>query len=160
MSVQTHSVTSHRIRTRHYVTAGGLTAVAALIAWLVFSVALEAGTTQARQNGAGRTGITSAAIPATGYLSAIAGAPTPSVSAAASLSSVAQSTHGPAWLMRLTPGELAAGVLGSSYALPSGQSGPTVASVLAAMSPQTRRSTERLMALTFGQLAAGAAGSP
>ena len=63
-------------------------------------------------------------------------------------------------IMALTPARFAAGALGAGYALPSRQSGPTVASVLASMSPQTRRYTEAVMSLTFAQLAAGAAGSP
>ena len=38
--------------------------------------------------------------------------------------------------------------------------GPSVESVLASMSPQTREYTKRIMNLTFAQLAAGAAGHP
>jgi hypothetical protein len=63
-------------------------------------------------------------------------------------------------IMALTPARFAAGALGTGYALPSTQSGPTIASVLASMSPQTRRYTKAVMSLTFAQLAAGAAGSP
>ena len=65
-----------------------------------------------------------------------------------------------ATIMALTPARFAAGALGTGYALPSRQSGPTVASVVASMSPQTRRYTKAVMSLTFAQLAAGAAGSP
>ena len=61
-------------------------------------------------------------------------------------------------LMQLTPGEIAGGALGG-YALPTVQ-GPSLQQVLASMSPQTRRYTERIMSLTFQQLAAGAAGHP
>ena len=63
-------------------------------------------------------------------------------------------------LMSMTPAQLAGSGLGTGYALPSAQSGPTVDSVLASMSPETRRYTQRIMSLTFAQLAAGAAGSP
>jgi hypothetical protein len=65
-----------------------------------------------------------------------------------------------ATLMALTPAELAAGAFGTGYGLPSEQSGPSMTQVLASMSPETRRYTERIMRLTFAQLAAGAAGSP
>ena len=60
----------------------------------------------------------------------------------------------------LTPAQLADGALGLGYALPSAQHGPTMASVLASMTPETRRYTKAIMSLTFAQLAAGAAGSP
>ena len=60
----------------------------------------------------------------------------------------------------LTPAGLAANALGTGYALPSPHKGPSVESVLASMSPQTREYTKRIMNLTFAQLAAGAAGQP
>jgi hypothetical protein len=63
-------------------------------------------------------------------------------------------------IMTLTPARLAGGALGTGYALPTKQSGPTVASVLASMDPQTRRYTRAIMNLTFAQLGAGAAGQP
>jgi hypothetical protein len=63
-------------------------------------------------------------------------------------------------IMSLTAADLAANALGTGYALPSAQKGPSVESVLAAMSPQTREYTKPIMNLTFAQLAAGAAGSP
>jgi hypothetical protein len=63
-------------------------------------------------------------------------------------------------IMKLTPARLAAGALGLGYALPSAQRGATTASILASMSPETRRYTEAVMAMTFEQLAAGAAGTP
>ena len=63
-------------------------------------------------------------------------------------------------LMSLSPARLAAGALGTGYALPTAQEGPTLASVLASMSPQTRRYTKTVTSLTFAQLAAGAAGHP
>ena len=61
-------------------------------------------------------------------------------------------------IMTLTPEQLADGALGTGYALPSHHTGSTLKSVLASMSPQTRRYTQRIMRLTFAQLAAGAAG--
>jgi hypothetical protein len=67
---------------------------------------------------------------------------------------------GMAPIMALTPARLAAGALGTGYQLPKAQQGPTIASVLASMDPKTRQYTEKIMALTFTQLAAGAAGHP
>lgn len=63
-------------------------------------------------------------------------------------------------IMSLTPAEMAAGALAIGYQLPTGRHGPTVASVLASMDPQTRRYTKAVMNLTYAQLAAGAAGQP
>ena len=63
-------------------------------------------------------------------------------------------------IMELTPARLAAGALGTGYALPGVHEGPTVAAVIASMSPSTRRYTQTVTTLTFRQLAAGAAGSP
>ena len=63
-------------------------------------------------------------------------------------------------IFSLTPMGLASGVLGLGYALPTADHGPSVTSVLASMDPQTRRYTKAIMALTFRQLAAGAAGQP
>jgi hypothetical protein len=63
-------------------------------------------------------------------------------------------------IMSLTPARLAAGALGTGYALPTVPHGPTMQSVLASMSPQTRAYTKAIMSLTFAQLAAGAGGHP
>lgn len=63
-------------------------------------------------------------------------------------------------LMSMTPAQLAGVGLGTGYQLPTAQSSPTAAAVLASMSPETRRYTESVMNLTFEQLAAGAAGQP
>ena len=63
-------------------------------------------------------------------------------------------------IMSVTPAGLAANALGTGYALPSAQEGPSLESVLASMTPQTREYTKRIMSLTFAQLAAGAAGQP
>ena len=72
---------------------------------------------------------------------------------------VASAPKGPS-IMSLTPAGLAANALGTGYQLPTVHHGPTVASVLASMSPATRRYTKSIMNLTFAQLAAGAAGHP
>jgi len=63
-------------------------------------------------------------------------------------------------IMALTPAQVAAGALDIGYQLPTVQHGPTVASVLASMNPQTRRYTKAIMNLSYRQLAAGAAGHP
>jgi uncharacterized protein DUF4242 len=62
-------------------------------------------------------------------------------------------------IMQLTPAEVAAGALWG-YALPRPKNGLTRESVLASLSPTSRRYVEAVTALTFEQLAAGAAGSP
>jgi hypothetical protein len=80
--------------------------------------------------------------------------------AAAPVSSVRADARRVPSIMSLTPARLAAGALGTGYALPTTAKGPTVASVLSLMSPQTRRYTEAVMSLTFAQLAAGGAGQP
>ena len=49
--------------------------------------------------------------------------------------------------MSLTPERLADGALGTGYALPAAKGGPTLASVLASMSPQTRQYTKAIMRL-------------
>ena len=63
-------------------------------------------------------------------------------------------------LMSMTPAQLAGLGFGTGYQLPNAQRSPTAAAVLASMSPETRRYTERIMNLTFEQLATGAAGHP
>ena len=82
------------------------------------------------------------------------------VASAVPTGSAAQDAKRVPSIMTLTPARLAAGALGTSYALPTQEHGPTLASVLAAMDPRTRAYTKKIMALTFNQLAAGAAGSP
>ena len=75
-------------------------------------------------------------------------------------SSAAQDAARVPSVMDLTPAELAGGALGTGYALPSVEQGPTLSSVLASMTPSTGSYTQAIAALTFRQLAAGAAGSP
>ena len=76
------------------------------------------------------------------------------------LSTMGQQTGDADPLMSMTPAQLAGVGLGTGYQLPTAQSSPTSADVLASMSPETRRYTESIMNLTFEQLAAGAAGKP
>lgn len=88
----------------------------------------------------------------------------PATPTAVTAPATTQAAHG-VDVMSLTPARLAAGALGLGYALPTvplptGQHGPTIASVFASMSPETRAYTKAIMSLTFAQLAAGAAGSP
>lgn len=74
------------------------------------------------------------------------------------VSSHADADRATATLMSFTPAQLFAGTLGG-YALPATDR-PTIESVLSSMSPQTGAYTERVMGLTFEQLAAGAGGQP
>ena len=77
------------------------------------------------------------------------------------LSTMAQQTGSSTGsVMSMTPAQLAGVGLGTGYQLPTAQSSPTAAAVLASMSPEARRYTESVMNLTFEQLAAGAAGQP
>jgi hypothetical protein len=87
-------------------------------------------------------------------------APIAQANTAGSVSTAAEDARRVQSIMSLTPAELADGALGTGYALPAKQSGPTTAAVLASMSPQTREYTKRIMNLTFAQLAAGAGGQP
>jgi hypothetical protein len=80
--------------------------------------------------------------------------------ASVALSSAAQDARRVPSIMSLTPARLAAGALGTGYAIPRAPTGPTMTSVLSAMSPETQRYTKAIMSLTFTQLAAGAGGSP
>ena len=63
-------------------------------------------------------------------------------------------------LVSMTPAQLAGVGLGTGYQLPTAQTSPTSADVLASISPETRRYTESIMNLAFAQLAAGAASQP
>jgi hypothetical protein len=77
-----------------------------------------------------------------------------------STTSAAQDAARAPSIMALTPSGLAARALGTGYALPTAHHGPTLASVLTSMRPETRRYTRAVMSLTFAQLAAGAASHP
>ena len=116
----------------------GIAALTAAVTWVLSAYAFDSG------------GSTTTPAPAVqGYMSYLGPHPT-----------TATDTNRNPSIMSLTAADLAANALGTGYALPSAQKGPTVESVLASMSPQTREYTKRIMSLTFAQLAAGAAGQP
>src|SRR5262245_12979661 len=132
--------------------------LAAAVTWILVAVAFDGGssTTSATTASAVR-----------GYMSTFGTHPavvtdTPAVQGYMSYlgKPVGANTKRTPSIMSLTPGDLAANALGMGYALPSANTGPSVESVLASMSPQTREYTRRIMNLTFAQLAAGAAGQP
>ncbi len=134
----------------------GIAALTAAVTWVISAYAFDSG------------GSTTTATPAVqGYMSYLGPHPatvtdTPAVQGYMSYlgqRTGADTTRAPS-IMSLTPAGLAANALGTGYALPSAQTGPSVESVLASMSPQTREYTKRIMNLTFAQLAAGAAGQP
>jgi hypothetical protein len=132
MSIATTAPSTVQIRRSHLLTLiVGVATVAAAITWAVTTVAAGSGNEAAAKSASVRNPLTAVAK-------------TPEVSS----------------IFKLTAARLAAGALGTGYQLPVKQTGPTVESVLAAMNPQTRRWTKNVMALTFEQLAAGAAGSP
>jgi Nickel responsive protein SCO4226-like len=134
----------------------GIAALTAAVTWVISAYAFDSG------------GSTTTAAPAVqGYMSYLGPHPatvtdTPAVQGYMSYlgqRTGADTTRAPS-ITSLTPAGLAANALGTGYALPSAQKGPSVESVLASMSPQTREYTKRIMNLTFAQLAAGAAGQP
>ena len=134
----------------------GIAALTAAVTWVISAYAFDSG------------GSTTTAAPAVqGYMSYLGPHPatvtdTPAVQGYMSYlgqRTGADTTRTPS-IMSLTPAGLAANALGTGYALPSAQTGPSVESVLASMSPQTREYTKRIMNLTFALLGAGAAGSP
>jgi hypothetical protein len=136
----------------------GIAAVTAAVTWVLSAYAFQTG-------GASTTAATAPAVQ--GYMSYLGPRPATAIDTPAVqgyMSYLGQrtgvdTTRAPS-IIALTPAGLAANALGTGYALPSGQKGPSVASVLASMSPQTREYTKRIMNLTFAQLAAGAAGQP
>jgi hypothetical protein len=121
-------------RGRLFGLVGVVAALAAIITWTLLVLAFDNGTSAATSSV--RTDVV------------------------APISSAAQDARRVPSIMSLTSAQLAAGALGTGYALPSAQSGPTMGSVLSSMSSKTRRYTDAVMALTFEQLSAGAAGSP
>jgi hypothetical protein len=65
--------------------------------------------------------------------------------------------------MALTPARLAAAANKTAARVPKrnrADKAPTLAAVLASMTPETRRYMQKVISLTFAQLAAGATGSP
>jgi len=121
-------------RGRLFGLVGVVAALAAVITWMLLVLAFDNGTSVATSSV--RT------------------------DAFAPVSSAAQDARRVPSIMSLTPAQLAAGALGTGYALPSVRNGPTMESLLPSMSSKTRRYTEAVTALTFEQLAAGGAGSP
>jgi hypothetical protein len=134
----------------------GLVAVvavlAAVVTWIVVAYGFDNGSSTAASNGVQASEIVNPLPPASMHFRVVAGPD--------SATSAAQDAHKVPSIKSLNPAGLADGVLGAGYALPTRQSGPTTASILASMSPQTRAYTKRIMNLTFAQLAAGAAGQP
>jgi len=134
----------------------GLVAVVAVLAaavtWIVVAYGFDNGNTSTASSGIQASEIVNPLPPATMHFQVVAG-PNAATSAAEDARKVSS-------IMSLTPARLAGGALGTGYALPTTQSGPTTASILASMSPQTRQYTKRIINLTFTQLAAGAAGQP
>jgi Protein of unknown function (DUF4242) len=116
----------------------GIVALTAAVTWVLSAYAFDSG---------GSTTTAAAAPAVQGYMSYLG------------QRTGVDTTQAPP-VMSLTPAGLAANALGTGYALPSARKGPSVESVLASMSPQTREYTKRIMNLTFAQLAAGAAGQP
>jgi hypothetical protein len=136
----------------------GIAALTAAVTWVISAYAFDSG-------GSTTTAATAPAVQ--GYMSYLGPHPatvtdTPAVQGYMSYlgqRAGVDTTRAPS-IMSLTPAGLAANALGTGYALPGAQKGPSVESVLASMSPQTREYTKRIMNLTFAQLAAGEAGSP
>jgi hypothetical protein len=124
----------------------GIAALAAAVTWAISAYAFQSG---------GST--TTAAPTVQGYMSYLG--PHPTTGTPTVQRSGVDTTRSPS-IMSLTPADLAGNALGTGYALPSAQERPSVESILASMSPQTREYTTRIMNLTFAQLAAGAAGQP
>jgi Nickel responsive protein SCO4226-like len=136
----------------------GIAALTAAVTWVLSAYAFQSG---------GSSASAEAAPAVKGYMSYLGPHPataTDMPSVQGYMSYLGQpaglDTHGASSIMSLTAADLAANALGTGYALPSAQKGPSVESVLASMSPQTREYTRRIMNLTFAQLAAGAAGQP
>jgi hypothetical protein len=132
-------------RGRFFALVVGIAVLTAAVTWAISAYAFRSGGTTAAE--------TPAAVQ--GYMSYLGPHPTIADGQNAGLGTMRSRS-----IMSLTAADLAANALGMGYALPSPQKGPSVESVLASMSPQTREYTKRIMNLTFAQLAAGAAGQP
>jgi uncharacterized protein DUF4242 len=132
-------------RGRLFGLVAGIAALTAVATWAISAYAFQGGGTS--------TAETPAAVQ--GYMSYFGPHPAIADTQNAGLHTIRSRS-----IMSLTAADLAANALGIGYALPSPQKGPSVESVLASMSPQTREYTKRIMNLTFAQLAAGAAGQP
>jgi hypothetical protein len=156
MSVSASIPATVHIRRGHLLgLIGAAAALAACVTWVVTALAFDTGTSGAVPSSqATSTRVVAAQrVPATFTMTRkqIEG-----------LSTIGQQQTGPDAdpLMSMTPAQLAGLGLGTGYQLPSAQSLPTAAAVLASMSPEARQYVESVMNLTFEQLAAGAAGHP
>ncbi len=125
---------------------------AAAVTWVLVAFAFDSGSTTTASSGVQASAIGNPLPPASLHFRVVGGP--------GSATSAAQDGRNVPSVMSLTPARLAGGALGTGYALPTAQSGPTTASILASMSPQTREYTRAIMNLTFAQLAAGGAGHP
>jgi hypothetical protein len=126
--------------------------LAAAVTWALSSFAFDSGSSTTASSDVQASAIGNPLPPASLHFRVVGGP--------GSATSAAQDARNVPSIMSLTPARLAGGALGTGYALPTAQSGPTNASILASMSPQTRQYTRAIMNLTFAQLAAGAAGHP
>ena len=138
-------------RGRLFGLVAAIAVLAATVTWIVVTYGFDSGNTTA-SSGVQATEIVNPLPPASMHFRVVAGPD--------SATSAAQDAQRVPSIMSLTPAGLAGGALGTGYALPTAQNGPTTASILASMSPQTRQYTKAIMNLTFAQLAAGAAGQP
>jgi hypothetical protein len=125
---------------------------AAAVTWIVVAFAFDSGSSTTASSSVQARAIGNPLPPASPHFR-VAGGPDSAVTPGYDPQTVPS-------VMALTPAELAAGALGTGYALPTVQSRPTTASILASMSPETRKYTKAILNLTFTQLAAGAAGQP
>jgi len=147
MSVSVPIPQTVQIRRNRFVgLIGGVAAVAAAVTWAVLAFGTDTGGGQAQSDASAQPTVISLPIPSVPL----------DLSVAPAAEQNARSIHS---AMDLTPGDLAGGGVWG-YGLPARQTGPTTEEVLAGMSPQTRRYVERLMSLTFRELAAGAGGAP
>lgn len=150
MSTSITAPTSVQIgRSRLVALVVAVAALAAVVTWAVTAFAFD-GNSSAAQNS--QAAVVYNPLPPASLHATVTAGP--------ASTSAAQDARKVASIMSLTPAGLAGGALGTGYALPTAQTGPSTASILASMSPQTREYTKAIMNLTFAQLAAGAAGHP
>ena len=151
MSTSITAPTSVQIgRSRLVALVVAVAALAAVVTWAVTAFAFDGNSPSAAQNS--QAAVVYNPLPPASLHATVTAGP--------ASTSAAQDARKVASIMSLTPAGLAGGALGTGYALPTAQTGPSTASILASMSPQTRQYTKAIMNLTFAQLAAGAAGHP
>ena len=151
MSTSITAPTSVQIgRSRLVALVVAVAALAAVVTWAVTAFAFEGTSPSAAQSS--QAAVVYNPLPPASLHATVTAGP--------ASTSAAQDARKVASIMSLTPAGLAGGALGTGYALPTAQTGPSTASILASMSPQTRQYTKAIMNLTFAQLAAGAAGHP